>query len=124
MGRHALSYDDGSLIFPAGDPGLMEREFGHYWCVVHRVDFHRVLLDEARRLGAKIHLDCDVVEVNTATPLVKPGSGAEYTGDVVIGADGLKSGVRDVVLGYHVDPEPTGDMASPDSPKGRHREAK
>lgn len=55
-------------------------------------------------------------------------SGEVYTGDVVVGADGktgafliryilsqtrvgLRSSVRDYVLGFHVDPEPTGDMA-------------
>ena len=111
MERHALSYKDGSLIFPGGTPELNKREFGHYWYVIHRVDYHRVLLDEARRRGAKIHLDCDVVEVNTTVPSVKLSSGEMHSADAVIGADGLRSFVRDTVLGYHVDPEPTGDMA-------------
>ena len=78
---------------------------------IHRVEYHKVLLNEATRLGAKIHLDCDVVNVDTKTPSVTLLSGQVFSGDAVIGADGLRSYVRDYVLGYHVDPEPTGDMA-------------
>jgi len=52
-----------------------------------------------------------VVNVDTEVPSVTLLSGQVYSGDVVIGADGLRSCIRDYVLGYHVDPEPTGDMA-------------
>jgi hypothetical protein len=55
---------------------------------IHRVEYHQVLLDEAKRLGAKIHLDCEVASVNTTTPSVRLSSGKAYTGDVVVGADG------------------------------------
>jgi glycine/D-amino acid oxidase-like deaminating enzyme len=48
----------------------------------------RCSFDEARRLGAKIHLDCEVTRVDTTTPSVKLSSGKVYTGDVVVGADG------------------------------------
>src|SRR5271155_2470487 len=47
---------------------------------IHRVEYHQVLLDEARRLGAKIHLDCEVTSVDTTTPSVKLSSGKVYTG--------------------------------------------
>jgi 2-polyprenyl-6-methoxyphenol hydroxylase-like FAD-dependent oxidoreductase len=59
---------------------------------MHRVEYHQVLLDEARRLGAKINLNCDVISVETDTPSVTLSSGKVYTGDVVVGADGKKNG--------------------------------
>jgi flavin-dependent dehydrogenase len=55
---------------------------------IHRVEYHQVLLDEARQLGAKIDLDCDVIIVDTESPSATLASGQVYTGDVVVGADG------------------------------------
>ena len=55
---------------------------------IHRVEYHRVLLNEAKRLGAKIHLDCEVINVDTTAPSVTLSSGQIYSGDAVIGADG------------------------------------
>ena len=55
---------------------------------IHRVDYHKVLLDEARRLGATMHLDCDIVKVDIKIPAVTSSLGTVYTGDVVVGADG------------------------------------
>jgi 2-polyprenyl-6-methoxyphenol hydroxylase-like FAD-dependent oxidoreductase len=45
-------------------------------------------VDEARRLGAKISLDCDVISVDTKIPSVTLSSGQVYKADVVVGADG------------------------------------
>lgn len=81
--------------------------------VMHRADYQRVLANEARRLGANLRLDCDVVKVecNELRPAVVLASGERLEADVVVGADGLRSEVRTAVLGYVKEPEESGDLA-------------
>ena len=93
---------------------------------MHRADYHRALINEARRLGARIRLDCDVVTVNCDEPYVVLSTGEKIVADVIIGADGtcvcplagyclratgLRSCIRDEIVGKHIDPEETGDLA-------------
>jgi 2-polyprenyl-6-methoxyphenol hydroxylase-like FAD-dependent oxidoreductase len=67
----------------------------------HRADMHRLLFETAARMGAKLHLgsrvekyaeDYDGAEVTV--------NGRTWRGDVVIGADGVKSRARMPVIGY------------------------
>ena len=80
---------------------------------MHRADYQRVLVDEARRLGAQLRLGADVVKVecNNRRPSVILGDGEEITADIVVGADGLRSEVRTSVLGYVQEPKESGDLA-------------
>ena len=67
----------------------------------HRADMHRLLFETAARMGATLHLgsrvekyaeDDDGAEVTV--------NGKTWRGDVVIGADGVKSRARMPVIGY------------------------
>lgn len=80
---------------------------------MHRADYQRVLADEAQRLGAHLRLGVDVVEVecNDQNPSVTLAGGERLVADVIVGADGLRSGVRTSVLGYVKEPEESGDLA-------------
>lgn len=67
----------------------------------HRADMHRLLFETAARMGAELHLGSRVEEYR------EDDDGAEITvngktwrGDVVIGADGVKSRARVAVIGY------------------------
>ncbi|KAL1965536.1 hypothetical protein VTN77DRAFT_5619 [Rasamsonia byssochlamydoides] len=94
--------------------------------VIHRVDYHKVLLEEARRLGAVIQLDSEVTAVDFDQTAVVLASQERIHADVIIGADGtfpvcppairltdtgIRLVVRDHVLGYHRPPVETGDLA-------------
>ena len=81
--------------------------------VMHRADYQQVLADEARRLGAEFRLDCEVIKVecNEVSPRVTLANGECLMGDVVVGADGLRSEVRTSVLGHVKEPEESGDLA-------------
>lgn len=57
--------------------------------VIHREDYHRILFDEAIRLGAEIRLDTDVADVDTGNSKVFLKKGEVITGDAIIGADGM-----------------------------------
>ena len=80
---------------------------------MHRADYQRVLVEEVGRLGAQIRLNCDVVgvECNDIAPVVILADGERITGDIVVGADGIRSSVRQGILGYIKEPEESGDLA-------------
>lgn len=72
------------------------REFGFPWWVVHRHHLHVGLSEAARRHGVKLVIDARVQDINfeTSPVRVRTTKGAEYTFDLLIGSDGLKSVVR------------------------------
>ncbi|KAJ5804400.1 uncharacterized protein N7518_000703 [Penicillium psychrosexuale] len=104
-------YKDGRLLrsMPFGDD--ITEEFGEPWIIIHRVDYHRILLDEAIRLGAVLQLGAEVEDIYTEQPAVLLADGRCISADIVIGADGQMSTVRRAILGSPHSPVPTGDMA-------------
>ncbi|GAA1936216.1 3-hydroxybenzoate 6-hydroxylase [Microbacterium aoyamense] len=73
--------------------------YGAPYCVIHRTDLHSLLLAEARRLGADLHVATEIVSVDTSAGTARTADGRTYSGDVVIGADGLRSSLRDRLVG-------------------------
>lgn len=56
--------------------------------VAHREDYHAVLLDAARKVGAEIRLGSMVKTVNFETTEVILVDGSVVKGDIIVGADG------------------------------------
>lgn len=56
--------------------------------VIHRADYHEVLMNEAKRLGVEILLNAKVAEVDFDSNLVTVEDGRAFGADVVVGADG------------------------------------
>jgi salicylate hydroxylase len=85
-----------------------------YWDF-HRADLHRVLIDRAVGLGATMECNARVIDVkcdtdrNTETVVL--ADGREQTADLVIGADGIHSSMREVLVGQKQPPKRTGDLA-------------
>lgn len=50
-----------------------------------------MLLEEAKRLGAVIHLDAEVVQVDSDNTVALLASGENVSRDVIIGADGMST---------------------------------
>jgi 2-polyprenyl-6-methoxyphenol hydroxylase-like FAD-dependent oxidoreductase len=93
----SFSGEDGTLTLrlPLGDE--VESRFGSPYLHVHRSDLHSVLLDAAGdvRLG-----QCAVgVEQHGADVTVEFADGSAVTADLVIGADGVHSTVRELMFG-------------------------
>ncbi|GIK00073.1 hypothetical protein Aspvir_004088 [Aspergillus viridinutans] len=119
-------YKDGRIItsMPCGES--LVKEYGAPWIVIHRADYHQILLDKARDLGVEIRLGALVEKILVEETAVIVGN-ETITGDVIIGADGsflsildstsqahktgLWSKVREVVLDEPHTPEETGDLA-------------
>jgi salicylate hydroxylase len=78
------------------------RKFHHPYALIHRADLHKVLL-EACQKSKLIRFDASqkVVKVEDSGDGVAVGteSGKDYRGAALIGADGLWSTIRDIVVG-------------------------
>ena len=78
----------------------------------HRADFHRVIYEYAKSLGISIHLGQRVVSYHEDDrewkAWVATEQGLTFRGDVVVGADGVCSQARKLVLGYNDNPKSSG----------------
>ncbi|KAJ5651378.1 Salicylate hydroxylase [Penicillium longicatenatum] len=110
-GHCLLKYSNGDSIATRPGHVWQRKHFGQAWYVIHRADYHRVLREEATRLGATIRLASEVISADSKTTSVVLASQERLYADIIIGADGLRSVVRNEVLGYHVGPSDTGDLA-------------
>ena len=81
------------------------------YLVLHRAEFLRCMVDEARRLGVSIHLGLAVTSINIHEPALQLTNGTIFKADAILGADGLRSDCRQVVLGSPNPPIATGHMA-------------
>jgi len=59
--------------------------------VIHRHDYHAILLKEARKLNVEIRLGVSVENIDFAQTLVQLSNGKSLKGDVIIGADGMSN---------------------------------
>jgi salicylate hydroxylase len=78
------------------------RRYGAPYTVVHRRDLHGALLDACRqRDEISLHTSKELVEfTDRGTSVVaRFADGSEYDGAALIGADGLRSRVRELVIG-------------------------
>lgn len=100
-------YADGSVLGEVEMGAALEERLGAaYWCL-HRVDLHSAMVavaTEGDGVGrpVDIRLDTAVTDVLATGPdeaRVATSTGEEFAGDVVIGADGIRSVVRRALFG-------------------------
>ena len=68
--------------------GIPEWDFGGSYLMVHRADYHEVLLQKAIELGADVRKNSKVDEYDWYKPAVQLQNGEWVHGDVIIAADG------------------------------------
>jgi salicylate hydroxylase len=96
---------DGTIIATRPLSDAVWREFGAPYWHFHRADLHKVLLTAATdpdRPGpvVEVHTSSGVVDVDRtdpARPVAVTHDGRRFEGDVVLGADGLRSAVRKAI---------------------------
>lgn len=76
------------------DPEMTEK-YGNPYLLIHRADYLKILYELAVEAGVVIKKNSRVVEVDGNIRTVTLKNGDTYTGDLIIGADGIKSNVRD-----------------------------
>ncbi|KAM6496772.1 hypothetical protein JOM56_007245 [Amanita muscaria] len=109
------------FVLPSDDTGdavrswnreNMEKEYGGPQYQIHRGDLQKLLCDLAFSFpNVSLRLNSRVVSIspNGPSPYVVLHSGESISGDMVIGADGVKSIVRSCVVGGPDEPTPSGD---------------
>jgi len=89
------------------------KKFHHPYALIHRADLHNVLLDACRK-SKLIKLDASqkvvAVDEKNGGVIAKTANGKDYRGAALIGADGLWSTIRQIVVGDGR-PKPAGHIA-------------
>jgi 2-polyprenyl-6-methoxyphenol hydroxylase-like FAD-dependent oxidoreductase len=96
--RTAELRDAKAGVLQRADLSYAEREFGHPTVAVHRGRLQRVLADAAGRDAIHTGAQCTGVEQRGERVAVRFADGSETAADVVIGADGLRSAVRQSIF--------------------------
>ncbi|EIN04497.1 FAD/NAD(P)-binding domain-containing protein [Punctularia strigosozonata HHB-11173 SS5] len=105
-------YDTGERVGYTRWGTSIEREFGVPYYHIHRADFHSLLYDLVKgQDSVEIRLRSTVVGVDPEVPSVTLQTGEVVKGDMLIGADGVKSFVQHIVTGSTNPADPTGDAA-------------
>lgn len=111
-------YDTGELVGWTKWGDVMVDSFGAPYYHIHRADFHKLLFDLVEP-NVTLKLKSTVVAVNPEPPSASNPKGPSITlsngqvvyGDLIVGADGVKSYIQQVVLGKVNRARPTGDAA-------------
>jgi salicylate hydroxylase len=96
-----------------------EEDCGTPFWDFHRANLHLGLLERAIELGAKLTTKAKVVNVEyessrdgqSTTATAVCGDGKRYKADLIVGADGINSKCREILLGHEDPPLLTGDLA-------------
>lgn len=85
--------------------------YGLPYLHIHRADYHRILADEAERLGVKVMLGSRVIGIDFRQATVRTAEQPDFHADLIIGADGIRSVCREALLSRPDPPHLTGDLA-------------
>ncbi|KDQ55785.1 hypothetical protein JAAARDRAFT_37206 [Jaapia argillacea MUCL 33604] len=105
-------WKDGELVGWTRWGDDMENEHGAPYYHIHRADLHKLLFDLAVP-HINLHLSSRVDSINPSlpSPSITLSTGQVIPTDLIIGADGVKSMIREVVVGGPDRPVATGDAA-------------
>ncbi|CAE6338712.1 unnamed protein product [Rhizoctonia solani] len=104
-------YKNGEKIGGSVWGSKMERDHGSPYYHVHRADLHCMLYELVEQAGVTVRLGSTVKSINPSAPSVTLFNGETIHCDLIVGADGVKSMIREVVVGGPDKPRPTGDAA-------------
>lgn len=111
-GIQFMRYNTGERVGYTTWGETMDQNYGAPYYHIHRADLYQLLYDAVVSLpNVTLHLSSRVEEVYAEKPAVKLVNGKIFEGDLLIGADGIKSVVQTAVLGARNEARPTGDAA-------------
>lgn len=98
---HIRRWDSGEII-------ATQRLMDMAGYIGHRGDYHQAFFDRVEELGVPIHMGTEVTGWDEWAPSVTLETGETVHADLVIGADGIKSACRELVLGIQDKPKSSG----------------
>lgn len=100
--------DGQQIFFQAAMPPNRERPMYNG----HRADIHKVFYEYAKSLGVEFNMGQKVTgyqeDAASGKAWIETESGEIFKGDVVVGADGVRSRARKLILGYEDKPRSSG----------------
>lgn len=104
------SYKDGHVLSKQILDPAMQKAYDAPYLVIHRAEYLKALVKEAKELGVTIQLGSVVASIDFTRPSILLDDGKTLEADLVIGADGERSFCRDALLGRPDPPHPSGDI--------------
>jgi len=95
-------FETGATLIDTQRGDLPKKQYGAHYCQVHRADLHAALADAVRRNDPdSVHVDsCFTGLHETGSSITAEfANGRSASGDVLIGCDGIRSAVRQVLWG-------------------------
>jgi salicylate hydroxylase len=95
-------FDTGELLHRIPFAQAHERNHGAPYYHLHRADFHQILYDKVRSLDPNcITLNARVTgfSENSGGAMLNLADGTTVSGDIIVGADGIKSAIRAQIVG-------------------------
>src|SRR5437762_1691677 len=82
------SYSDGKVLSKQNLVPFAESAYSSPHLHIHRADFHKIMVEQAKKLGVSVLLGCTVtgLDFNRSTILIK--GQPEFQADIIVGADG------------------------------------
>ncbi|KAI8957753.1 putative monooxygenase [Daldinia sp. FL1419] len=74
----------------------------------HRGDYHEAFIQAVKDAGIEIQMGKEVVAYDESKPSIIFADGTELVADLIVGADGIKSRARELVLGFEDAPKSSG----------------
>ncbi|KAK8209092.1 hypothetical protein M8818_003787 [Zalaria obscura] len=107
-----LRWKDGAVLSEVAiDPDVIQKKYGAPTWTVHRADLHQGLIRKVKQLGIPIRLGSKVIEADVDSASVTISTGEVFQCDFIVGADGVRSKLRDILCGQPTPAQPTGDYA-------------
>ncbi|KNG85740.1 hypothetical protein ANOM_005720 [Aspergillus nomiae NRRL 13137] len=109
-------YDSGGNVVSSKDVRNLRSVYPFSWKLSHRIDLHEALKHAAVSPDgpgrpAVIYLRSRVVSCDCLAPSLTLDNGKNITGDLIIGADGVHSALRQFVAQEDIAPTPSGGSA-------------
>jgi 6-hydroxynicotinate 3-monooxygenase len=107
---HSRNWNDGALLseIPLGD--YARKTYGAAYLTVHRGDFHQLMVDAVPSGGIQYDKRLTAIDDGGQEVLLRFADGTTAKADIVIGADGVNSVMREHMLGAEA-PRYTGYVA-------------
>jgi salicylate hydroxylase len=95
----SLAFDDARLRFREPMKGVMAEKFGAPYLMAHRADVHALLLGALPQGSVRLDACCTGVTTGDGSAVATFVGGDTIEADIVVGADGLNSVVRESLFG-------------------------
>lgn len=92
-------WKDGEVISITNLRPTFNNRFGAPYYVVHRANLQRSMYELALSLGVDVRVNAGVKTYHRDSPRITLENGEVYDADLIVAADGVKSGARRAVLG-------------------------